>query len=283
MHDTVSDIDTHKITITIFMDQYAKKKGVRQWTLAEMRDKILQTTAATKKKLPWLKMADFGNKTTDKGSLRHDANVLAVTGIELDYDAEMISFEEGIDQFKQLNIRGMGYTTPTNTSTKMRWRLMVPFSRRLPPPERRVFFKRLHAAMGGIFAPESATLSQSYYFGRALDNGAADHRATVVGGRFLDLCDELTSFDEPTPSPSPPLLDTITITITTPRHHHLSRRRQARRRKPGSSITCRELATAINPSTTVSMIPSFARQGRMRGSTALISIVTHSRPNCRKS
>jgi hypothetical protein len=72
---------THKIAVTIFRDQYAMKKDVRQWTLPEMRDEFLNTSAATKKKLPWVKMADFGTNAAKSGSLRHDANVLSVEGL----------------------------------------------------------------------------------------------------------------------------------------------------------------------------------------------------------
>ena len=56
--------------VTIFRDQYAKQKEVRHWTLAEMREEFLKTRAPTKKKLPWLKMADFGTNAMPKsGSL----------------------------------------------------------------------------------------------------------------------------------------------------------------------------------------------------------------------
>jgi hypothetical protein len=50
---------------------------------------------------------------------------------------------------------------------------------------------------GGIFSPESFTLSQSYYYGMALDNPAPDHRAKVIDGRMIDLCiDDLFRFEK---------------------------------------------------------------------------------------
>ena len=39
--------------------------------------------AREKARLPLLKLARFGSTSTSKGSLRHDANVVAVTGIEV--------------------------------------------------------------------------------------------------------------------------------------------------------------------------------------------------------
>ena len=45
--------------------------------------------------LPWLKLAPFGDMRRAKGSLRHDANVLAITGVEADYDGGNMPFAEG--------------------------------------------------------------------------------------------------------------------------------------------------------------------------------------------
>ena len=174
-------IGSHKISVTIFRDQYAKKMDVRQWTLPEMRDEVLKTSAATKKKLPWLKMADFGTSAMPKsGSLRHDANVLSVVGCELDYDDGLMSFEEAVDTLRQLNIRALVYTSPSNTKTKSKWRILAPFSRSLPPPDRKRLTMRLNGAFGNIFDPASLALSQSFYYGAARDNEAADHRAVVA-------------------------------------------------------------------------------------------------------
>jgi P4 family phage/plasmid primase-like protien len=199
-------IGTHKISVTIFRDQYAKKMDVRQWTLPEMRDEVLKTSAATKKKLPWLKMADFGTSAMPKsGSLRHDANVLSVVGCELDYDDGLMSFEEAVDTLRQLNIRALVYTSPSNTKTKSKWRILAPFSRSLPPPDRKRLTMRLNGAFGNIFDPASLALSQSFYYGAARDNEAADHRAVVVEGDFIDLRDDLAQFEKAVPeNPLPP-------------------------------------------------------------------------------
>ena len=49
----------------------------------------------------------------------------------------------------------------------------------------------------GISSPEKLfNLSQSYYYGLALDNPAPDHRCEVIDGRFVDLCDDLFKFQD---------------------------------------------------------------------------------------
>ncbi len=69
---------------------------------------------------------------------------------------------------------------------------------------------QINGLFGGVFARESFTLSQGYYYGLALDNPAPDHRCEVIDGRFVDLCNELLKFQDggfpnsqTTPSPTP--------------------------------------------------------------------------------
>jgi hypothetical protein len=196
-----TDINAHKIVITTFRDHLAKKRERQHWSLPELREIVLQTCADTKKKLPWLKCADFGEKKTDKGSLRHDANVVSVSGVELDYDAKLISIEEVVARLKQSRIRALVYTSPSNTKTLFKWRVVAPFSKELPPDERERHGKRLAGALGITFDRASFTLSQSFYYGKARDNVEADHKASVVDGDFIDLRDDLAQFDSAAPQP----------------------------------------------------------------------------------
>src|SRR5215831_12370758 len=85
-------------TVTFFDHRSARFKREVQVTLPELREMIEAETAERKDLLPWVKFALFGNLISDKGSLRHDANVLWVTGCEADYDGEFISFDEGKDK-----------------------------------------------------------------------------------------------------------------------------------------------------------------------------------------
>lgn len=192
-----TNINLHKIVVTTFRDHRAKDCERQHRSLPEMLDIILRTGADTKKNLPWLKCAEFGHNKTAKGSLRHDANVVSVSGIELDYDEKRVSIEEVVAKLKELSIRALAYTSPSNTQTGFKWRVIAPFSEGLPPSDRAKYAKRLAAALGVAFDQASFTLSQSFYYGRALDNGEADHKAFVVDGDFIDLRDDLAQFDAP--------------------------------------------------------------------------------------
>src|SRR6476661_4924846 len=86
--------DVKVIRTTFFRNKNAATLTAGEMSLEELRDLILGTNAATKDKLPWLKLATFGDKRSEKGSLRHDANVVSVSGIEADYDDEEMPFEK---------------------------------------------------------------------------------------------------------------------------------------------------------------------------------------------
>ena len=131
-----TDLETHRVAVTFFADQYAKKKVVKQLTLGDILEMVLHVRAPTKKKLPWLKLATFGDKTTGKGSLRHDDNVLAVCGVELDYDLLLISMDEAVAKLRELGIRSLVYTSPSNTKLQSKFRILAPFAAERPPRDR---------------------------------------------------------------------------------------------------------------------------------------------------
>ena len=137
------------MNVTFFADHGASTLSTADMTLQELRALILKTTVRTKDKLPWLKLATFGDKRTKENSLRHNANVEAITGIELDYDAEKMSFDEAVAIVQQARLTALVYTSPSHTSAKPRWRIMLPTSRDLPPVERKKLVARVNGLFGG--------------------------------------------------------------------------------------------------------------------------------------
>ncbi len=182
-----SDIGTHKVHVTFFKDIYAKTVSVKAMTLAELANHINTAIAPTKEMLPWLKLAKFGDIRTDKACLRHDANVTGIDGVELDYDSEEMSFDEVVATLKRMGVCGIIYTTPSHTAAGPRWRVLLPTSTTLPIDQRILLAARVNGFFGCIFKPESFVLSQSFYYGKAKDNPAPDHRVQVIDGQFVDL------------------------------------------------------------------------------------------------
>lgn len=133
---------------------------------------------------PLLKLGAFGEQYSAKGSLRHDANVLYVSGVEGDHDAGILSPQDAAAMLQRAGVVALIYTTPSHTAAAPRWRCLAPLSQAYQPAARWELAARLNAIFGGTLAGESFTLSQAYYFGRVA--GVA-YEAYVTGGQTLDL------------------------------------------------------------------------------------------------
>ena len=158
-------------------------------TLTELGALILMTSAKSKDKLPWLKLATFGDDRTARNCLRHDGNVLAITGIELDYDAGEMTLDQAVAIVKEARLCALLYTSPSYTDAKPKWRIVLPTSKELPPGERAKLVARVNGIFDGVFDGASFALSQSYYFGSVNNNPA--HRAVVTASDCIDLRDDL--------------------------------------------------------------------------------------------
>lgn len=122
--------------------------------------------AAKKADLPLLSFCRYGAELSKRGSVRHSANVVEVTGIEGDYDDGEVSLDEAYDRLMRCGIGAVVYTSPSHTVLQPRWRVIAPLSKPVAPEERRRLVGILNAALGGILAKESFQLSQSFYYGR---------------------------------------------------------------------------------------------------------------------
>ncbi len=178
-----------RIPVTIFNSFGASEKDEKRLTLVDLAELIAKETAPRKIDLPWLKLATFGNNRTIKNSLRHDGNVISISGIEVDYDGEKISTDEAIERLTKAGILSVFYTSPSHTEDAPRWRVIAPTSSLLPPAKRKHLIGRLNGVFNGNLANESWTLSQSYYYGSVNHNPS--HRVEIIDGSPIDELDEL--------------------------------------------------------------------------------------------
>jgi archaellum biogenesis ATPase FlaH len=183
------------VTWTRFYDVFATKKIELQQSWADFVEHLRVAGPFKSKGACWLlKLARFGDLVSDKGSLRHDENVIEITGVEADYDAEVIQPEEAIERLERAGIRAAVYTSPSNTPEAPRWRVVAPLSHPHPPGARAALVARINGVLGGILAGESFTLSQSYYYGRL--STSTGYRVLLTfdspdGGECIDELDEL--------------------------------------------------------------------------------------------
>lgn len=159
-----------------------------------------------------IKLATFGEERTplfekrdgskSGGSLRHDANVLTVTGLEGDYDSEEMTPEKAIELLESCNVRAVIAPTFSSTPDAPRWRVLTPLAEPIKPSERLRYIEILNGMLGGELASESATLSQSYYVGVP---AGADYNVLLTFGDAeagytldeLDLTHDLDQYRTP--------------------------------------------------------------------------------------
>jgi hypothetical protein len=67
------------IDVTFFPDFAAAKKRQEPITPERLAERIRTTTATAKEALPWLKLARFGNATTEKGSQGAKSQLFQIT------------------------------------------------------------------------------------------------------------------------------------------------------------------------------------------------------------
>ena len=180
---------TAYVTVTFFDNYAATTKREERLTLTALAELIRTTDADTKEGLPWLKCGHFGDLRTNKGSLRHNANLLAITGVEGDADSGEISLDAAIQLLSAAGILVLIYTSPSHTEDAPRWRAICPLSQEYQPDQRDRFMGRLNGVLRGVLANESWTLSQSYYHGSVRRNPS--HQVMVIEGEFIDLADHL--------------------------------------------------------------------------------------------
>ena len=197
MRNVASIKPANKIAVTLFPTEGAQSKKLVRLTLDELADLIQKTTRPTKAELPWLKLGTFGDKRTKKNSLRSNDNMISISGIEVDYDDEKISFEQAIDTVHKAKLNALLYTSASYKPEAPHWRILLPLSSEIVLPTleglsgeglRRVraertavraqFVARVNGLFGGTLCGVSFTLSQAFYYGGVGDNPS--HCAEVV-------------------------------------------------------------------------------------------------------
>lgn len=139
---------------------------------------------------PLIKLARFGPTRNPKGYLRNNANVTAVTGIELDYDGEVVPLTEAAERFRAAGVEAVLYSSASSAPGAPRWRAFLPLTGEYTPDYREAFYEAADAVLGGICAAESATLSQAFYIGQIQGQ---PYEAIHVPGAFLDTLTTPTS------------------------------------------------------------------------------------------
>lgn len=162
------------IRLTVFTDYYATEKKELTLSISGLYEHLFITRAPIKSQLPLVSGCRFGDLKTDKGSLRHDANVLGINAIIAEHDAGTMPFQQAVSLLSRAGVLCVMFTTPSHTAAAPRWRAVVPLSSEQPPSAHGFLVDRLNGVLQGALARESWTISQSFYAG-FLESGPDQH------------------------------------------------------------------------------------------------------------
>jgi hypothetical protein len=177
------------ITLTRFNSKVASRKREVTTTVRDLESKIRSIVKPDKDSCPWLKLASFGDDRTDKNSLRHDANVLSIAGIECDYDAGAMSIGNAAKRLKKAGVAALLYESASNTLLEPRFRILCPTSESLSPEKRKQLVARVNGLLDGTLDGASFNLSQAFLFGNI--KGKEPIATRLVEGRYIDQAHNL--------------------------------------------------------------------------------------------
>ncbi len=175
------------VTLTLFPNVGAKKQTVLNETLPELVARIAKTSAADKNKLPMLSGVIWGERRTEKGSLRHKANACEIHAVFIDYDAGEITPEEAVERLKVWDLVALVYTSPSHhmPGKGNRWRIVLPLHAPAPPDAYSDLVARVNGVFGGTLADESFRVAQAYFYG-SLEGLPLAQSFVVDGMRCID-------------------------------------------------------------------------------------------------
>src|SRR5262249_25645380 len=125
------------------------KEHIRTWgdIVSNLRDAPEKNS---KENCKLFTLARFGDVRNPHGSRRHNANVVALSGILGDYDAGAVSVQEARTRLAAAGLEAVVYSTPSHTPEAPRWRVVAPLSKPRASNEHARLVALLNGALGGI-------------------------------------------------------------------------------------------------------------------------------------
>ena len=203
--------EQHDLVFTVFPDPKARGRTEMAMRWGDFIAWLHGQPAGEKAKAELVKLATFSGEATATGCLRHDPAVVAVTGIEGDYDAGWMTPASAVRLLDAAGIMAAVVTTHSHTPEKPRWRVFAPLATPCEPTARKRLVAALDTVLGGVLARESYTLSQAFYVGRP---AAGEYLVLpTAGGWCIDQCPKLLPpAEEPAAEEGDDLLSAVNAT-----------------------------------------------------------------------
>ena len=107
------------ISISLFADVFAQTITRDELSMDDLAHEARRTVEACKDQLPLVKLAVFGDVRTTTGCLRHDANVVEVSGAEVDYDGRVYPTVDAAEVMTKAGIAFWSWHRPDRHKTRL--------------------------------------------------------------------------------------------------------------------------------------------------------------------
>jgi putative DNA primase/helicase len=186
--------------VTKFADLTAGSLTTEEMGLDELGELIDGTVVPHPEEMPTIRLTKFGTSRSEKGCLRHDANVIHHSGWQADHDSGTMPLDEAKARLEAAGIACVLHTTKRHTAATPRWRATGPFAKPIPPGDYAKYIDRINGALGGTLAKESWSQSQSFYAGHVV--GVPFEIFVFDNEECLDDVDELAAGAQPYRAPA---------------------------------------------------------------------------------
>jgi hypothetical protein len=175
---------------TTFDDVLGKSLTEHDTTWPEFVEMLRSLPRVPQKEMaPLASLCTYGDHVkTDGESRRNSENVIAVYGIEVDYDGEVISYEDGVKKLQDAGLHSVVCTTASHTAHTPRWRVFLPFAAPGTLADREAALERVNGLFEARIAQESFSVSQAFYIGPA---GDAEYLCRATTGQTIDQATQL--------------------------------------------------------------------------------------------
>lgn len=185
----ISPLDQPRI-VTRFPNKWAARQKALTISLRDLADEIQHVHVKDKLDLPSFHLATFGRDKTENECLRTNANLTAITGIEIDYDSGQIQVRDAVRRFRRAGIAALVHSSANSTAENPRWHAYIPTSEAMPPEARTALVEQANAIFDGeIDQHASFTPSQAIFSGNV--DGREPVEVRLVDGDYIDRLADL--------------------------------------------------------------------------------------------
>lgn len=176
-----------KIWISQFEQVFDTTPKGSMLTLKTLAGVLTRCVERTEKKGPMINFARFGQVRNDKEHLRHDGNVLGLSGLVVDIDCKQSTpMTKDEIQWRLGDLFYIAHTTHSSTPKHPRWHVFIPFAAEVDQDHYRAGFENINRRLGQKLDNVSKGASTPYFLPMCPPGRLSDFQAFIHQGELFD-------------------------------------------------------------------------------------------------